>query len=161
MTLLIIGFWLIVIVALYVVWGRKWLKAKTWPWSKRFFEITEPIEILLWSKSETILWSRFFQVMGALAAVLTWFGALDVSPYVAIAPERFRPWLMAAPFAAVTLAGVISELLRRQTSKPLELVAVSDNAAPAVLAEVARAEVAKDEAVATVAADKPVTVTKE
>jgi hypothetical protein len=143
-----------ILVALYVVWGRKWLKARTWPWSKRFFELTEPIEIALWGKSETILWSRFLQLMGAVAAFLAWFGALDMSPYIALVPEKYQPWLLAAPFAAITLSGVISELLRRSTSRPLEIVAVSDNAAPAVLAEVQKAQAAKEEAVATIVAEK-------
>lgn len=154
MKVLVVLLVLVVLVALYAIWGRKWLKAKTWPWSKRFFEIVEPIEIKLWGKSETILWSRFLQLLGALCAVLTWFGSLDVSPYVALVPERFRPWLMAAPFAAVTLAGVMSEILRRGTTKPLELVAVSDNAPPVVAAAAARADEAKQDAVATVVAEK-------
>lgn len=151
------------LVALYVIWGRNWLKAKTWPWSKRFFEITEPIEILLWQKSETILWSRFLQLLGAVAAGLTWFGALDVTPIVMLVPEKYQPWLMAAPFVAVTLAGIISELLRRSTSKPLEIVAVPDNASPVIQAEVQKAQDAKEEAVATIAAAKsePVVVTEK
>lgn len=163
MTALIILFVITALVALYVVWGRKWLKAKTWPWSKRFFEFTEPIEIALWQKSETILWSRFLQLLGAIAAFLTWFGALDVTPFVALVPERYQPWLMAAPFIAVTLAGIISELLRRSTSRPLEIVAVPDNAPPIVLEEIQKAQAAKEEAVATIVAVKnePVIVTEK
>lgn len=150
------------VVALYAVWGRAWLKAKTWPWSKRLFEITEPLEIALWGKSETILWSRYLQVMGALSAFLTWLGALDVTPFIALAPERYQPWFAALPFAAVILAGIVSELLRRSTSLPLAIVAVPDNAPPAVLAEVAKADAAKNEAVATIAAGSPVApITKE
>src|SRR5688572_31914363 len=98
MIALVVMLSLTLVVALYVIWGRKWLKAKTWPWSKRFFELTEPIEIALWQKSETILWSRFLQLMGAVAAALTWFGALDVTPFVALVPEKYQPWLLAAPF---------------------------------------------------------------
>lgn len=154
MTGLVIIAIIAIIVALYAVWGRNWLKAKTWPWSKRFFEITEPIEIALWSKSETILWSRFLQFLGVVGAILTWFGALDVTPYLALAPEKYRPWISAAPFAALALNGIISEILRRGTTKPLELVAVSDNAPPAVKAEVEKAEAAKVEAVATVVAER-------
>lgn len=154
MTLLIITLVLVIVVALYAVWGRNWLKAKTWPWSRRFFEITEPIEIALWQKSETILWSRFLQFLGVVGFLLTWLGALDVSPYLVLVPEKYRPYVMAAPFAAVALNGIISEILRRGTTMPVELVAVPENAPPVVLEQVAKAEQAKEEAVATVIAEK-------
>ncbi len=143
-----------IIVALYAVWGRNWLKAKTWPWSKRFFELTEPIEIVLWQKSETILWARFLQFLGVVGAFLTWLGALDLTPIAALWPEKYQPWLMALPFIAATLAGFIQELLRRGTTKPLELVAVPDNPPPAVQAELDKAESAKNEAVAVVVAER-------
>lgn len=150
------------IVAFYAVWGRKWLKAKTWPWSKRLFEITEPVEIALWSKSETILWARWLQFMGVLSGFLTWLGALEVTPFIALVPEKYQPWLAALPYMAVTLAGIIGELQRRDTSKPLPMVAVPDNAKPEVLEAVAKADIAKEEAVAVIAAGGPVApVTKE
>lgn len=157
MMLLIVGFVLIAIVALYAIWGRKWLKAKTWPWSKRFFETTEPIEILLWKKSETILWARLKVLVGLLLAVLTSLGTIDLAPIMPLVPDQWEPALKAAfnllPLI-ITVVGFIDEKLRNGTTKPLELVAVPDNPPIEVARAVAQAESAKQTAVATVAAEK-------
>lgn len=141
---------LTVLVALYAIWGRRWLKAKTWPWSIKFFQATEPAEIALWGKSETLLWTRFVSLVGILYAFLSWLGALDVSPFLILLPEKWRPWLTAAPFAAVALGGLIGEILRRGTTKPLELVAVPDRAPLAVREAVEHADLVGQEAVAEV-----------
>lgn len=144
------SFLLTILVGFYAIWGRKWLKAKTWPWSMRFFAAVEPVEILLWGKSETILWSRFLQLMGGLYALLTWLGALDVTPFLILMPDSWRPWVTAAPFAAVVIGGIVQEILRRGTSQPLELVAVSDNASVEVKLAIHAADVVKKEAMAVV-----------
>lgn len=154
MTLLTILFLLTAFMLAWVVWGRAWLKAQPWAWSIRFFALIEPIEIALWSKSETLLWSRFLPVLMALSGFLTWLGAIDVSPLYIMLPDKYHPWLAALPFVTVGLLGIVNEILRWQTTKPVEIVAVPDAAPPAVVAAIAEAEVAKDNAVAEIKAEK-------
>jgi hypothetical protein len=157
MKLLIPALILISIVALYVIWGRKWLKAKTWPWSMRFFELVEPIEIVLWKKSETILWARFKVLVGLILTALTFLGQIDLTPIMPFVPDAWEPTVKAVfnliPLS-ITIIGMIDEKLRNGTSKPLELVAVPDNPPMEVAIAVEQASSANKQAVATVAADK-------
>lgn len=152
MTLLVILFIFTALVLLWVVWGRTWLKSQSW--TVGFFAAIEPIEIALWSKSETILWARFVPLLTALSGFLTWLGALDVTPFLQLIPEKYQPWVSVLPFAAVALLGIVTEILRRSTTKPLEIVAVPDAAPPELVAVIAEAEVAKDNAVAEIKAEK-------
>jgi hypothetical protein len=151
MTILIILFALTAFVLFWVVVGRAWLKSM--PGTARFFAVIEPVEIALWSKSETILWARFLPFMMALSGFLTWLGALDVTPLYLLLPEKYHPWLAAVPFVTVALLGAVNEILRRFTTRPLEIVAVPDNAPPAVAAAIEAAQVAKVEAVAEIKKD--------
>lgn len=152
MTILTILFVLTALVLLWVVWGRGWLKAQSW--SVGFFALIEPVEIALWSKSETLLWSRFLPALMALSGFLTWLGAIDVSPLYVLLPEKYHPWLAVLPFVTVGLLGIVNEILRWQTTKPVEIVAVPDAAPPALVAAITEAEVAKDNAVAEIKAEK-------
>jgi hypothetical protein len=156
MTILFILFALTAFVLFWVVIGRQWLKSK--PWAAGFFAKIEPIEIALWSKSETLLWSRFLPFLMMLSGALTWLGAIDVSPLYILLPEKFHPWLAALPFVTVALLGVVNEILRWQTTKPVEIVAVPDNAPPAVATAIAVAEAAKIEAVAEIKIEKQIGV---
>lgn len=147
-------FILTALMLIWVVWGRAWLKSQSWGWSIRLFAAIEPIEIALWSKSETILWARFVQALTVLSGVLTWLGALDVTPLLLVLPEKYHAWVSVVPFAAVALLGLVTEILRRQTTKPLDIVAVPDDAPIELVAAIAEAEVAKDNAVAEIKAEK-------
>lgn len=108
------------IVALYVVWLRPWLRDK--PWARRFFVRIEPVEIALWQKSESILWARFLQAVGLIVPLLQFVGALDITPYLAIVPDGYAPYLLLLIF----VAGQIGEKLRKDTTKPLDVVAAPE-----------------------------------
>jgi hypothetical protein len=144
--------WVIAIVAafvaIYVLFLRAWLKAQ--PWAQGFFAAVEPVEIWLWNKSETILWARFKGLCAFLLALLPQIGAIDVTPYVAFIPEKHRWWVMLVPSAALALDGVMSELLRRSTTKPLEVVQLPEDVPPDVARAIENADAAKAEAVAVI-----------
>jgi hypothetical protein len=111
---------LTVVVALYVVWLRPWLRDKTW--AAGFFARVEPVEIALWKKSESILWARFLQAVGLVVPFLQLVGAIDIAPYLAIVPEGYAPYLLLFIF----IAGQIGERLRKDTTKPLDVVAMPE-----------------------------------
>jgi len=147
-------FFLIVaaLVAVYVVWVRKWLKTKAW--AQGFFAWVEPIELFLFSKSETILWARLKQFTGVLLTFLTSMGAIDITPLMPFVPDAYEGMFRAVfnliPLV-ITLVGIVDEKLRRDTTKPLALVAIPEkDITPAVAEAIAVAEVAKVEAVAVV-----------
>jgi hypothetical protein len=104
-------------VALYVVSLRPWLRDKSW--AAGFFARIEPVEIALWKKSESILWARFLQAVGLVVPLLQFIGAVDITPYLAIVPDGYAPYLLLFVF----VAGQIGEQLRRDTTKPLDVVA--------------------------------------
>lgn len=140
------------LILFYALKGRSWLKAKTWPWSIRFFQLIEPYEIVLWKKSETILLARSKMVVGLLLTALTQAGAIDITPLMPLVPDQYEGVLTAVwnliPMIVFAL-GVIDEKMRNDTTKPLELVALPD-AVAATMPEVVIAEAAKTEAVAAV-----------
>lgn len=142
---------LFVLIVIYGIGGRDWLRKQ--PWTAWFYSWVEPVEIVLWRKSETILLARSAQVLGLVTGILGFLGVIDLSPFLIFVPEKHRIWVGAIPSMALALNGIIIELFRRNTTKPLELVELSDNVSPKVAAAVEAAEVAKVEAVAVVAAD--------
>lgn len=117
---------IIVFVLIWVLGLRKWLRGKDWEWSCAFFASIEPIEIWLWCKSETVLWARLQAFGAVLLIVLPWAGALDVDPWLAGIPQQHHWWIKLVPVAALALNGLVTELLRRDTTKPLTLVAVPE-----------------------------------
>ncbi len=124
-------------VASYVVWIRPWLRTQAW--ANGFFTWIEPVEIVLWKKSESILWARFLQLVGLLVPVLQFVGAIDITPYLAIIPDGYGPYFMLAIF----VAGQIGERLRKDTTKPLDAVALPEAAiTPAVERAEEKAEAA-------------------
>lgn len=142
---------LALLIAAYAAGGRKWLKTK--PWMAGFFAKIEPMEILLWRKSESILWARFLQGLGLLLTALTALGTFDLSPLFPLLPDKYR-WVQPMLPLIISAAGAMNEALRRSTSKPLELVEVPDAAPPRVAAAVATAEATKEIAVAAVKAEE-------
>lgn len=136
MTLLIAIAVITVLLAIYVVWLRPLMRNTTW--GKKWLSYIEPMERLLWWKSESLLWSRFKVFLGTTLTVLVGVDWNSVSP---IFPEKYRPILVALPTIFVALDGLMGEPLRRDISKPLEIVAMRTDAPPEVKA--AAAEVAK------------------
>lgn len=144
MKLLIAFLALTALVALYVVWLRPWLRGKDW--AAGFFAWFEPFELWAYKKSESILWARFLQAVGLLVPLLQFVGAIDITPYLAIIPDGYGPYLMLFIF----VAGQIGEKLRKDTTKPLEVVALPEDKPPELAAAVSRAEAANDRVVVAV-----------
>lgn len=143
-------FWLSVIIALAMVWslwGRDWLKNQNWEWSNIFFAWIEPIEIKVWKNSKTIFMARLKMLTGMLLTLATQTGSIDITPLMPIVPDAwestFRAIWNMLPLT-VTLLGWMDEWLRRESTKPLEMVALPENKPP----EVAQAEAKIDAAVA-------------
>lgn len=121
-------------IALYVVVIRPWLRTKEW--AKPFFAgpITEWIELHLFRKSETLMWARWQMFIGPAITSLQSFGAIDITPLVTVLtfvlPPKYQ-WLaqvIAQGWPMLfALLGAIGEFQRRDTTKPLELVAVPES----------------------------------
>jgi hypothetical protein len=147
---------------LYALWGREWLKTKLW--AQGFFAWIEPIEIVLFKKSETVLFGRLLQFLGVVLTGLIWVGSIDITPIIPLVPEKYQLYLQVAmSFMPQVLNGLgaIVERLRNQTTKPLELVAVPDKViaeTPRLAEAVAMADATKIEAVAVVVEAKAVAV---
>jgi hypothetical protein len=144
MTFVWVSLFVLALVVFWVLWGRNAMKRQ--PWAAGFFNAVEPIERWLWDKSETILWSRFLIVVGLLPPILDQLKILGDGGLLEVIPEQYRPWLS----LTITLCGIVSEVLRRSTTKPLEIVSLPENKPPAVAEAVERAEATKLEAVAAV-----------
>lgn len=135
----------------YVLWLREWLKTRPWPWSQRYFEWIEPIEIALYKKSETILWARAQVLFGAVLQALEMLQLFNTPELLSFLPEQWARWVSLLFIAS----GVIQEILRRYTTKPLEVVELPTlGNTPAVVAAVENLEVAKADVMAAVADEK-------
>lgn len=151
MLIWIILIWLTIIIAVWVLWGRCWLKGKPWAWSRTFFAWIEPFEIFVYKKSETILWARWRQFVGYFVAILLFLGGLDASLITMAFPEAWQKFAPLVPLL-ISLSGHIAEFLRDRTTLPIELVAVPEfKPVPLPVIEATiKAEEAKQEAVAVV-----------
>jgi hypothetical protein len=154
MTFLIIFAIIAGLVIFYALKGRAWLKTK--PWAQGFFSLIEPVEIVLFRKSETILFARLKMLTGLILTLLTQIGSIDLTPIMPFVPNGWEPYVRVAfnlmPLI-ITFVGWMDESLRKTTTKPIELVAVPDKVAeanPKIADAIATAEVAKTEAVAEV-----------
>jgi hypothetical protein len=157
--------WIIAIVVtlillFYALWGRAWLKTK--PWAQGFFAAIEPIEIVLFKKSETILVARLKMAVGVTLTILTYLGTINLAPIMPFVPGQYTSLVQnlfnLLPML-ITLVGMADEKLRNTTTKPLELVAVPDKAVetdPRIAEAVAMADATKSEAVAVVTEAKAV-----
>lgn len=144
---------IVAILVWYALAGRCWLK--TQPWAQSFFAFVEPIEAMLYRKSETILVGRMLWVGGAIVtaydSLAVFASSLDLTPVTArllyFVPEDMRGIVVSA---AIGLLGLIINWMRKRTSKPLELVAAPTT--PETIAVEQKVEAANAEAVATVVA---------
>jgi len=149
MKLLLVIAFVSVLFSAYVVWGRPWLRKAEW--AKPFFTFIEPVEIALWWKSETVLKARAKMVLGVLLTFLAQIGTLDLTPIMPFVPDQYEPTLRALfnllPLI-LTVGGWVDEKLRKDTTKPLEVVAIPEAAPPEVKLAAVKAEIATEKAVA-------------
>lgn len=143
-----------VVILWYALQGRDWLKSKSW--AQKFFAFVEPIEIVLFKKSETILFARLKILSGLVLTLLTQIGTIDLTPLMPFVPDKYESAVRVAfnllPLL-ITAVGWMDESLRNKTTKPLELVSVPEAKITAETADaIAIAEQAKVEAVAAVKA---------
>lgn len=150
-TVLVVLAVLSVALAIYVVWLRPYMK--TTSWGKQFLDSIEPMERRLWWKSETMLWVRFKVLLGSALTVLVGVDWNSVSP---LFPEKYRPLLLALPTIFIAIDGLMGEKMRRDTSKPLEIVAMRTDAPAEVKQAAAQVAVATAEVVETVKATEAV-----
>jgi len=140
----------------YAIQGRDWLKTK--PWAEGFFAWIEPIEIVLFKKSPTILFARLKIVTGLALTALTQVGAINLTPIMPFVPEKYQSWVNFAINSiplAISLIGMADEWLRNRTTRPVELVAIADkDVTPAVADIIAKADEVKTEAPVVVAQAK-------
>lgn len=143
---------LVTVLLFYALWGRDWLK--TTAAGERFLSWVEPVEIMLFKKSETILFGRTLTVLGGLLTFLTQIGSIDITPLMPLVPEKYAGvvrvvWNLLPML--VSGLGLVVEKLRYSTTKPIELVAVPDKviaANPIVAEALAQANDLKEQAVA-------------
>lgn len=115
---------------LWSLWGRNWLKARDWRWSNAFFAWIEPIEIKLWKNSKTIFVARLKMLVGLLLTFATQLGAIDITPIMPFVPDAWEPavriiWSFLP--LTITLIGWMDEQLRKETTKPIEVVALPED----------------------------------
>lgn len=141
---------LTLLVALYVTLIRPVLRQSEW--AKPFFAHpwVEWLEINLWAKSEAILWARWQQFLGLVLTATGFLGGIDYTVLALLTPDWIDPYLPLIPFV-LNITGTIAEALRRDTTKPLAVVALPEVKPPEVAAVVARVEAVN--AAATVAVE--------
>lgn len=136
-------FILAVALTVYALWGREWLKSKSW--AAGFFTLVEPFEIALYKKSETILFARLKMLTGLLLTILAQVGTLDLTPIMPFVPEKYQGIvhvLVNFTPTILMLVGWLDEQLRNKVMLPIKIVAVSEKVIaenPAVAATVADA----------------------
>jgi hypothetical protein len=156
MKMLIISIAIVALLTWYALWGRDWLKSKSW--AQGFFAWIEPIEIRLFKKSQTILFARLKIVSGLVLMGLSQAGEINLTPFMPFVPEQYQAYVNIAVNCLpllLSLMGWIDEQLRNKTTAPLELVAIAEkDQTPVVKEAIAMADATKTEAVAAVAEAK-------
>lgn len=155
---------IVLVLVIYAVFIRKRLRKSENPWVKWWFALIEPIERRLYLKSESILMARLLMFVGALSTFLTQIGSIDITPLMPLVPDEWEPTLKVVwnmlPMV-VTMLGWMQEQLRKDTTKPIEVVALPEaaKADPVVAEVVAKVEeavaVAKSTAADVTAAPPP------
>lgn len=147
-----------VLMLVYALWGRDWLKKQSF--AQGFFAWVEPIEIALFRKSPTILFARIKMLGGVILTLMTQLGEIDITPLMPLVPEKWQGVVRVSfnmlPMI-LTFMGTMDEKQRNATTLPIEVVAVPDKVIaenPVVAEAVATAVVAKETAVAAVAEQK-------
>lgn len=140
MTLLLWIAVLTAIVAVLVVWVLPWLEGKP-----AVMAVLDPIAIPLWKKSKSIFWARWLQLIGlgvpivqGLLQLLVFIGGIDVSPYLVIIPAEYQAYV----FLFIYVCGQLGVWLRKETTKPLEVVALPEDKPRELQLAVAKVEAA-------------------
>lgn len=142
------------VVAVYAVYARPILREQAW--AKPWFDFIEPIERRLFLKSETILMARTKMLVGMLLTLLTQLGQIDITPLMPLVPDDWEATIKVLwnflPMV-ITIMGWWDEQLRKDTTKPIEVVALPEDkkADPVVAEAVAKVEEAVAVAKSTVA----------
>lgn len=139
--------WLAVLtaaVAIYAVVLRPWMRDK--PWADGYFRLVEPVELLFFGKSESLLWARWQQLLGLALTAAGYLGGLDYSFLMPFVDEKYHPALPAIPMV-FNLLGTLAEALRRDTTKPIEVVALPEDRPIEVEQAIKAAEVKASSAV--------------
>jgi len=141
------------LIAFYVAWLRPHMQKTSW--GQSFLDKIEPMERALWWKSETILWARAKIVVGLLSTALIQAGQIDIEPALPLVPEQYRSFVRfiwgVLPLC-ITMMGFVDERLRKETTKPLEVVAMRTDAPVELKAAAAEAQVQMKAIVAEVKA---------
>lgn len=114
------------------------------PWAKGFYghPVVQWIELKFWGRSETLFWARYQQFLGAVLIATGYLGGIDYSIFAPVVPDSVVLWLPLIP-VILNFFGSIAEAQRRDTSEPLEEVALPDVVRPEVAEAVAVARAAK------------------
>lgn len=152
-----IWLWIIAALTVFVAWytspiGRAWLKTQAWMQWYYGSPFAERVETLLFSKSDSILYQRFKLFLAAAWQFVLSIGAIDPTPFLIFVPQKYHAIVLATPSAILAIDGVIGEIQRRYTTKPVTLVALPETKPlPPEVEEVVRAaETEKAVAVAVV-----------
>jgi hypothetical protein len=119
------------------------------PFFTPFFDAVEPIERVLWLKSETILFARGLQLLGGTLSFLAYLGTLDLTPLIAMLPDKHK-WIAPLLPLFFNVIGTVQELLRRDTTQPLVVTAMPKDAPIDEVRKVAEAENATKDAVTAI-----------
>ena len=97
--------------------------------------------------------ARLKMLIGLLLTLATQLGSIDITPLMPFVPDAWEPavrviWNM-MPMTIVAI-GWLDEQLRKETGKPLELVALPEQKPPEVAAVVARVDAVNAAAVTAV-----------
>lgn len=139
---------LTVIVGCYAGILRPWLRKQAW--AAGFFAWIEPFERVLYLKSESLLWARWLSALGVLLTTIAGIDPTMVQTIAQFLPEAYGKYAALAPLV-ITLAGFLGERLRRDTTKPLAVVAMPTDAPIEAKVAAAEAEHANAAAVAMIA----------
>lgn len=149
--------WGFAFLTIFVAWyasplGRELLKRQSW--MQRYYSspFAERVEILLFNKSDTLLWNRFKAIAASGWSLVLLFGGVDFGPFLFLIPEQYHHIVKAAPAMIYALDGVYGEIQRRWTTKTVAQVAVPEAVPiPADVKEkMEKADAAKQEAVAEI-----------
>lgn len=127
----------------WVTYLRPWLRNQEW--ACNFFLWIEPIELLIYKKSEQYAWARWQQFLGLILTITGLFGGIDYTWLAYWTPDSIDPLLPLIP-AILNVTGTIAERLRNDTTKPIEVVALPQEKPPVVAAVVAQVEAVNEQA---------------
>lgn len=139
------------LVIIYALYGRPWFMKQAW--AQGFYAWIEPVEILFFRKSESVLMARFWQLMGVTVALLIQLGQIDLTVIAPFISDEHR-WMLSLAPLGLNVLGMIDEKLRNRVTKPIEVVAAPVAVSPETAAVVAAAADANAVAVDMVKAEK-------